>query len=485
MPTPILEFRGVSKSFPQAERGDQEVLRDLAFSIQPAQTIAMVGRSGSGKSTLLHLAAGIELPSSGTILLNGQDVSTLSERQRTLLRRDQIGLVFQFFHLLPKLTVYDNVILPEWIAGGASDASKQRLHELLERVGLAHRAHDPVQKLSGGEMQRIAICRALLRRPRLLLADEPTGNLDDDTGRIVMDLLLQLSRAEGSALLYVTHSRELARRGRKDLDTAQRDPGAGRHDSGANRACEPRPEATESVRMIAYFLRALRMHFSSGRTLFLLTLGGVALGVASVVCIQVLNRNSLSAFSGGMRAVSGDADFSVVGVTPTVDESILPRILADRDVAAAWPLLRIDVLIDGTEDDFLEVIGFDVFAPASRPHHSNSKTRTPLRSSRTRPASTSRATRRPSSRTTASPNATKRPRMPPAPSLRPPHPEAAVLRTPCLPPQVGSPSHRSCPRNTTGPSATPSWWRAEARATRCRSARSSTFRSTPRLPRAT
>lgn len=212
MPTPILEFRNVSKSFPQAERGDHEVLRNLCFALAPGRSVAMVGRSGSGKSTLLHLAAGIELPSTGTVHLDGQDMGTLSERRRTLLRRELIGLVFQFFHLLPKLSVFDNVVLPEWIAGGSSAAVAPRVRELLDRVGLAHRANDPVQKLSGGEMQRIAICRALLRRPRLLLADEPTGNLDDQTGRTVMELLAQLSQEEGSALLYVTHSHELAAR---------------------------------------------------------------------------------------------------------------------------------------------------------------------------------------------------------------------------------------------------------------------------------
>jgi len=134
----------------------------------------------------------------------------LSDRARTLLRREAIGLVFQFFHLLPQLSVRDNVALPELIAGGRPAAFEPRVRELLERVGLADRAGDPVQQLSGGEQQRVAISRALVRRPRLLLADEPTGNLDDASGRLVMDLMLALAAEEGSTLLYVTHSREFA-----------------------------------------------------------------------------------------------------------------------------------------------------------------------------------------------------------------------------------------------------------------------------------
>jgi ABC-type lipoprotein export system ATPase subunit len=170
----------------------------------------VVGRSGSGKSTLLHLAAGIDLPTAGSVLVAGHDLGGLSDAVRTRLRRDRIGLVFQFFHLLPHLSVLDNVALPGWIAGGRAAQIETRARELLGRVGLADRAGDPVGALSGGEMQRVAICRALLRRPRLLLADEPTGNLDDASGRLVMALMLELACEEGHTLVYVTHSPELA-----------------------------------------------------------------------------------------------------------------------------------------------------------------------------------------------------------------------------------------------------------------------------------
>jgi ABC-type lipoprotein export system ATPase subunit len=210
MTTPALAFRGVSKVYPSNGGGARFALRDVTFEVPAGRRVAVVGRSGSGKSTLLHLAAGIDLPSEGAVTVEDRELGRLSDRARTLLRRDAIGLVFQFFHLLPHLSVRDNVALPELIAGGRPAAFQPRVTSLLERVGLADRASDPVSTLSGGEMQRVAICRALLRRPRLLLADEPTGNLDDTSGRGVMELMLALAAGEGSTLVYVTHSREFA-----------------------------------------------------------------------------------------------------------------------------------------------------------------------------------------------------------------------------------------------------------------------------------
>jgi ABC-type lipoprotein export system ATPase subunit len=187
-----------------------EVLRDVNLEVPPGRKVAVRGRSGSGKSTLLHLAAGIDAPSGGRVQVLGEDLSTLGDRARTLHRRGRIGLVFQFFHLVPHLSVLDNVLLPAWIAGEPSRAAEARVRDLLGRVDLADRAADTVEKLSGGEQQRVALCRALLRRPALLLADEPTGNLDDDTSRRVLDLLLALCEEEGSALVYATHSAEVA-----------------------------------------------------------------------------------------------------------------------------------------------------------------------------------------------------------------------------------------------------------------------------------
>jgi ABC-type lipoprotein export system ATPase subunit len=205
-----LSFRDVSRSFPRSGGEYLHALRDVSVDVLQGSRVAITGRSGSGKSTFLHLAAGIDRPSSGTISVLGHDLARLNDRALAAYRRDTVGLIFQFFHLLPHLSVRENVALPAWIAGDRSPQFAARLDELLDRVGLATRAGDAVQTLSGGEMQRVAICRALLRRPRLLLADEPTGNLDDEHGRRVMDLLMRLVREEGSTLIYVTHSRELA-----------------------------------------------------------------------------------------------------------------------------------------------------------------------------------------------------------------------------------------------------------------------------------
>ncbi len=206
MSGPAIEFRDVHKRYPGATR---DALKGVSVRIESARQVALVGRSGSGKSTFLHLAAAIDVPTSGQVWIDGREVSALSERERTLLRRDHVGLVFQFFHLLPHLSVLENVLLPAMIADDIA-RYRERAMELLDRVGLVDRANDSAEKLSGGEMQRIAICRGLLRRPQLLLADEPTGNLDDETGATVMDLLTSVVREEGATLLFVTHSLELA-----------------------------------------------------------------------------------------------------------------------------------------------------------------------------------------------------------------------------------------------------------------------------------
>ena len=206
-----LQFQQVSKVYPNNGSG-RFALRDVSFSVEPGKTVAIVGRSGSGKSTLLHLAAGIDVPSQGNVLVENSNLTELSEKARTLLRRHKIGLVFQFFYLLPHLSVRDNVALPELIAGKPAPEFEERIRLLLGKVNLLDRACDGVQKLSGGEMQRVAICRALLHKPRLLLADEPTGNLDDENSHSVMNLMTRLVSEEESTLLYVTHSSNLAER---------------------------------------------------------------------------------------------------------------------------------------------------------------------------------------------------------------------------------------------------------------------------------
>lgn len=208
--TVSLEFRNVSKVYVSSGGTERRALSSVSLVVPSHSTCSLVGRSGSGKSTLLHLAAAIDVPTEGEVLIENRDVGNLSERDRTLLRRDRIGLVFQFFYLLPHLTVWENVALPELIAGRKEREFKDRATELLDRVGLLDRADDNSEKLSGGEMQRIAICRALLRRPALVLADEPTGNLDDDNAQSVMQLMLELVSREEGTLLFATHSREIA-----------------------------------------------------------------------------------------------------------------------------------------------------------------------------------------------------------------------------------------------------------------------------------
>ena len=210
MGEPILRFDRVWKSYEQAGREALHALRDISLGVEAGDKVAVIGRSGSGKSTLLHLAAGIDEPTRGAVSLLGTAFSRQSDRERTMRRREDVGLVFQFFHLLPHLSVFENVVLPARIAGDRGPAFVERARELLERVDLAGRSRDSVDRLSGGEMQRVAICRALLRRPRLLLADEPTGNLDDANARTVMELLLRLVDDERGTLIYVTHSREMA-----------------------------------------------------------------------------------------------------------------------------------------------------------------------------------------------------------------------------------------------------------------------------------
>ena len=186
-----------------------EILKGLDFEVPRGQFVAIMGPSGSGKSTLLGLLAGLDAPSSGRILLDGQDITGLDEDALAVLRGRTIGFVFQSYQLLPTLTAEENVRLPLELAGGANGASL-RAAELLKRVGLIDRRdHYPVQ-LSGGEQQRVALARAFMLRPPILLADEPTGNLDSANGRLVLELLLSLNREEGTTLVLVTHDQALA-----------------------------------------------------------------------------------------------------------------------------------------------------------------------------------------------------------------------------------------------------------------------------------
>jgi putative ABC transport system ATP-binding protein len=184
------------------------ILHPLSVEIPKGQFVAVVGPSGSGKSTLLGLIAGLDAPSSGSVVIDDVNITTLSEDALARLRGEKIGFVFQFFHLIPSLTAYENVAVPMEIAG-AADADR-RAHVLLNEVGLSGRAHHYPSQLSGGEQQRVALARALANDPPILLADEPTGNLDSANGRHIMELLQQIHRARGTTLVLVTHDRDLA-----------------------------------------------------------------------------------------------------------------------------------------------------------------------------------------------------------------------------------------------------------------------------------
>jgi putative ABC transport system ATP-binding protein len=206
---PSIELVDVDKSYREGER-THAVLRGASAVVRAGERVAILGPSGSGKSTLLNLVSGIDLPDSGTVRVGNADLATLSERERTLFRRNHVGFVFQFFNLLPTLTVLENLLLPLELTGSAD--GRERALALLASVGLEQRADTFPDRLSGGEQQRVAIARALVHGPDLLLADEPTGNLDEDTGERVVELLDDLVRKSGTTLVVVTHSRELARR---------------------------------------------------------------------------------------------------------------------------------------------------------------------------------------------------------------------------------------------------------------------------------
>ena len=203
----MIELRGVSKT---VQSGDHPltILHPLDYTIGAGQFVAIVGPSGSGKSTLLGLLAGLDAPSTGSIVIDGTDITRLGEDALARLRGEKIGFVFQFFHLVPSLTAVENISVPMEIAGRRDAMARAR--QLIGEVGLADRAHHYPSQLSGGEQQRIAIARALANDPPIVLADEPTGNLDSGTGRIILDLLLNVRRTRGATLVLVTHDAELA-----------------------------------------------------------------------------------------------------------------------------------------------------------------------------------------------------------------------------------------------------------------------------------
>jgi putative ABC transport system ATP-binding protein len=216
MSSPLVEARQLTKTFPMPA-GPVVAVRDVSLTIAPEEYAAIMGPSGCGKSTLLHLLGCVETASSGELRFEGREVGSLGDAERSRIRLKRIGFVFQRFFLLPMLTARENVELPQSEAGVPKPERRRRTAELLEYVGLAQRAGHRPSQLSGGEMQRVAIARALANRPRLLLADEPTGELDEATGEQIADLLDRV-HADGTAIVVVTHNAHLARRASRQLD---------------------------------------------------------------------------------------------------------------------------------------------------------------------------------------------------------------------------------------------------------------------------
>jgi putative ABC transport system ATP-binding protein len=204
---PLLEARHISKTY-RVDHRDIAVLNDISLTVEAGDFVVISGSSGSGKTTLLSVLSGLDRPSSGKVVIDGRDISAAPEAALASMRNRTIGFVFQSFHLVPSMTAMENIMFPAQLRGDADAARQART--LLQSVGMSHRADNLPSQLSGGEKQRIALCRALINQPKLLFADEPTGNLDSANGKIVLEQLVELKKAHGAALVLVTHNRKIA-----------------------------------------------------------------------------------------------------------------------------------------------------------------------------------------------------------------------------------------------------------------------------------
>lgn len=212
MSEPILSLKGITKTYKQGEPGEVQVLRGIDLDIAAGEVVALVAPSGAGKSTLLHIAGLLDAPDQGQVAIAGQDMTGQGDRARTAMRRRNVGFVYQFHHLLPEFSAVENITLPQLANGSSASDAGARAQDLLARVGIANRADHRPAALSGGEQQRVAFCRAMANQPRLLLADEPTGNLDPDTADQVFAALMDLVAGTGLSALIATHNLDLAAR---------------------------------------------------------------------------------------------------------------------------------------------------------------------------------------------------------------------------------------------------------------------------------
>jgi lipoprotein-releasing system ATP-binding protein len=227
MSDPVLRLSGITKAYNHGKPNEVTVLRGIDLEVARGEVVALVAPSGAGKSTLLHIAGLLDTPDAGTVAIGGTDMTGKRDAARTAVRRNDVGFIYQFHHLLPEFSAAENIILPQLANGIARGAAQTRAMELLEQVGVGHRAAHRPAELSGGEQQRVAFCRALANAPKLLLADEPTGNLDPETSATVFAVLMALVRSTGLSALIATHNLELA--GRMDrqirLDQGSLRPG--------------------------------------------------------------------------------------------------------------------------------------------------------------------------------------------------------------------------------------------------------------------
>ena len=212
MNDPVLQLKGIQKAYKRGEAGEVVVLRGADLTLEAGQVAALVAPSGAGKSTLLHVAGLLDTPDKGEVVINGESMAKSSDRRRTRMRREGVGFIYQFHHLLPEFSALENIVLPQLANGVSKSDASERARALLDAVGLADRASHRPAALSGGEQQRVAFCRALANGPSLLLADEPTGNLDPETSNVVFDTLMQVVRNTGLAALIATHNSTLAER---------------------------------------------------------------------------------------------------------------------------------------------------------------------------------------------------------------------------------------------------------------------------------